>query len=239
MVPGSAPGLKAAFALASLLLLCPAWAPAQPQLDAGSSAWRLSSDRDGIALYSGRVEGSGVVPFKAVMTLPAGIEEISAVLEDAPRRGDWVARFGGSALLERVDDYDQTEYLRMTLPWPFLDRTALVRVRISVSADRGTAVIAARSTTCCARSALPELVRAEIHESSFQMRTVPGGTEVTALVFIDPKGNLPLWVVNLFTGNVARQTLFGLRRQVARKLYPPETLQALHLRILRFKAPGS
>ena len=65
------------------------------------------------------------------MTIPASVEEVSAVLEDAPRRGQWIARFGSSALLERLNDYNQTEYLRMSMPWPFVDRTAIVRVRIA------------------------------------------------------------------------------------------------------------
>jgi hypothetical protein len=98
------------------------------------------------------------------------------------------------------------------------------------------ATVTGRSVTCCASSEYPELVRAEIYESTFQMRTVEGGTEVTALVFIDPKGQLPLWVVNLFTGGVSRQTLNGLRRQVAKHLYSAETLQAMRERILDYRA---
>jgi hypothetical protein len=221
--------------LYAFLLLWPTAAAALPLQEAGSSPWALQSDRDGIALYSCRVPGTGIVPVKAVMTLPASIEEISAVLEDAPRRSEWIARFGGSALLERKSDYDQTEYLRMSLPWPFVDRSSLVRVRISVSPDRNTATIAARSVTCCARTGLPELVRAEIYESSFQMRKRPEGTEVTAVVFIDPQGQLPEWVVNLFTSKVSRKTLMGLRRQVAKGLYSPEALAAMHQRILRYE----
>ncbi len=220
-------------------LLLSGMAYCRPQVSLDSDRWKLESDRNGIALYSCPVLGTGIVPIKSTMTIPASIEEVSAVLEDAPRRGEWIARYHSSALLERKNDYEQTEYLRMSIPWPFQDRTSLVKVRISVSQDKSTATVFASSVSCCARPGLPEMVRAEIYDSNFQMRRTPEGTQVTALVFIDPRGHLPLWVVNLFTSRVSRLTLEGLRRQVARKLYPPETLQALHRRIMAYAPPVS
>jgi hypothetical protein len=223
--------------LPALLLLSPllsAAPAARPQAPLEPARWSLDSDREGIALYSASVPGTKIIPFKCVMSLPAGIEEISAVLEDAPRRHEWISRFAGSALLERASDYEQTEYLRMSLPWPFLDRTALLRVKITVSPGRDSASIAASSVTLAAKTGLPELVRCEIYDSTFQMLRTPKGTEVTALVFIDPKGNLPAWVVNLFTSKVSRRTLEGLRRQVGRKLYSAAELEAMHQRIMRY-----
>ena len=222
--------------LVCFLLVQASLAWARPSVKVDSSAWRLASDHDGIALYSCQVEGTGIVPFKAVMRIPASIEEISVVLEDASRRGDWISHFGSSALLERKDDYEQTEYLRMAMPWPIADRTSVVRVRISVSKDQRTATIAGRSVEAAPTAAYPALVRALIYDSTFQMTRAAEGTEVTALIFIDPQGNLPKWAVNLFTGTVSRSTLAGLRRQVAKKLYSPEVIAAMRERILDYDA---
>jgi hypothetical protein len=186
--------------------------------------WHLESEYDGIQIFSARVLGTKIVPFKAVAEVPASIEEISAVLEDESRRSEWVARLGESVLLERLSDYEQTNYVRMRLPWPLTDRTALVRVSIDVAEGGHVVTIAGRSTRCCVHPALPELVRAEVFESTFQMARLRFGTRVTALVFVDPGGNLPAWVVNLFTGYEARRTLTGLRRQVDRRLYSPAAI---------------
>ena len=209
---------------------------AGPQVAIDSPDWRLASSGDGIDLYSCKVEGTGIVPFKAVMKIPASIEEISVVLEDASRRKDWISHFGSSALLERKDDYEQTEYLRMAMPWPIADRTSVVRVRISVSKDQRTATIAGSSVDAPGSAAYPALVRALIYDSTFEMKSVEGGTQVTALIFIDPQGALPKWAVNLFTGSVARSTLADLRRQVAKKLYSPEAITAMRERILDYGA---
>src|SRR5262249_11555126 len=83
------------------------------------------------------VREAGVVPLKAVMSIPGTIDEVALVLVDIPRRRDWISNFDESVLLERTNDYDQTEYLRVFVPWPAQNRTAVIRARVALSDDRG------------------------------------------------------------------------------------------------------
>jgi len=199
-------------------------------------SWHLESSSDGISLYSGSVPETRVVPVKAVMTIPGTIADVALVLEDISRRGDWISNFEQSVLLERPNDYDQTEYLRVDLPWPASDRTAIVRVRVTVSDDLHRATIAGESVESHLADRLPKLVRAQVHTSTFQMTQAGGQVEVVALVFIDPSGWVPKWIVNYFTRRGARTTLSGLRRQVARRLYSPTQVTAMRHRIESYKA---
>ena len=209
----------------------PVRVPAPPSIAMDAPSWHEESSHEGIVLYSASVIGTAIVPFKAVMTIPGTIEEVSQVLEDIPRRGEWISNFGMSALLERPNDYDQTEFLRVAMPWPARDRTSLVRVRIHVSDDIKMATIAAESVDSHPADSLPPLVRAKVYASTFQMTQAGDHVEVAALVFIDPRGQIPTWIVNFFTGRVARATLSGLRRQVAKKLYSPQQLDAMRARM--------
>ncbi len=54
---------------------------------------------------------------------------------------------------------------------------------------------------------------------------------MTKVAFVDPRGYLPTWVVNLFTGAEARKTLEGSRAQVERRLYPPPVVAAFRQRM--------
>lgn len=228
------------FGLALGLIAAAAWAApvarAPDHIAFDDPSWHLDSSSDGITLYSGSVPEVRVVPVKAIMTIPGTIEEVALVLEDIPRRGDWISNFGQSVLLAKPNDYDQTEYLRVSVPWPVEDRSAVVRVRVSVSDDLKRATIAGESVDSPAAAGLPKLVRAQVHASTFQMTQVGGKVEVEALVFIDPCGSLPKWIVNYFTRRGARTTLSGLRRQVARKLYTPSQLMAMRRRIEGYRA---
>ena len=165
------------------------------------------------------------------MSIPGTIEELSLVLEDIPRRQEWIGNRTESTLLERTSDYDQTEYLRVDLPWPVMDRSALVRALVEVSDDRRTATIHAQSLASHPADLFPRLVRAQVAPSTLQMTQAPGHVDVVALVFIDPGGWIPKWLVNYFATRVARSTFSGLRRQVSRHLYSPSQLRAMHARI--------
>jgi hypothetical protein len=209
---------------------------AQHRIGVDDPSWHLESSYDGIALYSGAVPETRVVPLKAVMTIPGTIEEVSVVLEDISRRDEWISNFNQSILLERINEYDQTEYLRVNLPWPAQNRTAVIRARITVSDDLRRATISAESVDSHLADGLPKLVRAQVHTSTFQMTQAAGRVEVVALVFIDPRGRIPKWVVNYFTRRAARSTLSGLRRQVARKLYSKAQLKAMRRRIEGYPA---
>ena len=227
-------GPTAALCVALALVAAPLRAapgPPAPRIGVDDPSWHLESSSDGIALYSSPLPEGGIVPLKAVMTIPGTIEEVALVLEDMSRRGEWISNFGQSIMLERTNDYDQTEYLRVDLPWPAEDRSAVVRVRVSVSDDLRRAVIAGESVESPLANRLPRLVRAQVHASTFQMTQGPGRVEVVALVFIDPCGRLPKWIVNYFTRRGARTTLAGLRRQVARRLYSPSQVAAMHRRM--------
>jgi hypothetical protein len=210
--------------------------PARDRIAMDDPSWHLESSSDGIALYSGSVPEVHVVPLKAVMTIPGTIEEVALVLEDISRRGEWISSFGQSVLLERPSDYEQTEYLRVDLPWPAEDRSAVVRVRVTVRDDLRQATIAAESVDSPRADRLPKLVRAQVHASTFQMTQVGSHVEVVALVFIDPCGRVPKWIVNYFSRRGARTTLAGLRRQVARRLYPISQVLAMRQRIEGYRA---
>ena len=224
----------------SLWLSVPAWAglPATP-LAADDPAWKLQSSSDGISLYRASLRGSGVVPVKATLTIPGTIEELSLVLEDIPRRQQWVGNRIESVLLERVSDYDQTEYLRVNLPWPVRDRSALIRALVEVSEDRRTATITARSIASHPADKFPDLVRAQVEPSTLRMTQGPGRVEVEALVFIDPGGWIPKWLVNYFATHVARSTFRDLRKQVSLHLYSPAQIRAMRERIAAYGRVGA
>jgi len=217
-------------ALVASLALCASALPTTP-LATDDRSWRLQSSSDGIALYRASLRGSGIVPMKATLSIPGTIADVSLVLEDIPRRQQWVGNRTESVLLERVSHYDQVEYLHVDLPWPVQDRSALIQARVRVSEDRRTATIHAQSIPSHPADTLPRLVRAEVAPSTLQMTQAPGRVDIVALVFVDPGGWIPKWLVNYFATRVARSTFQDLRRQVQRRLYTPAQVRAMHQRI--------
>ena len=213
-------------------------ADAPTLLPVNDPSWRLRSSGGGVDLYGASIRGSGAVPLKAILTVPGTIEEVSLVLEDIGRREQWIGNRTESRLLERRSDYERTEYLHVDLPWPVSDRTALFHARVTVSEDRMCATITGESVESPLADKLPRRLRAQIHTSTFEMTQLPGRVEIVVLVFVDPGGWMPKWLVSRFTGYVARSTFVDLRRQVGRKLYSARQLAAMRQRILAYGGVG-
>lgn len=231
-------GRAGGHALVVALFLC-APARAETPLATDDPAWRLESSSDGIALYRASLKGSGLVPLKATMSIPGTIAEVSLVLEDIPRRQQWVGNRIESVVLERASHYDQVEHLHVDLPWPVRDRSALIQARVQVSDDRRTAIIHGQSIPSHPADTLPRLVRAEVAPSTLQMTQAPGRVDIVVLVFVDPGGLIPKWLVNQFATRVARSTFRDLRRQVAKRLYSPAQVRAMHQRIEAYGKVGA
>ena len=205
-------------------------------LPASDPGWRLRSSSGGVELYGASLRDSRAVPLKAILTIPGTIEEVSLVLEDIPRRQQWIGNRTESRLLAKSSDYDRTEYVHVDLPWPASDRTALFSARVTVSDDRTCATITGESVESPLADGLPRQVRARIHTSTFQMTQLSGRVEIVVLVFVDPGGFMPKWLVSRFTDHVARSTFVDLRRQVARNLYSARQIAAMRHRILAYRA---
>lgn len=235
--------LKGVFPHAVLAAITVLALPAVPvratMLTADDPGWKLQSSDEGISLYRCQVKGSGVVPVKVTMTINGTIEAVSLVLQDIPRRPEWIGTRTKSTLLERRSDYEQYEYLRVFMPWPVSDRSAIIRANVTVSDDRTRATIAAVSIPSHpAADTLPKLVRSQVHTSTFQMTQKGGQVEVVALVFIDPGGHVPKWLVNWFAGRMARNTLRDLRKQVAKNLYSPAQVREMQRRVREYPGKG-
>ena len=70
------------------------WASA-PAAHAGESPWSLVRERDGIAVYTRPVEGSGIREFKGSALVTASVERIRALLRDADHFKDWFPEYLG------------------------------------------------------------------------------------------------------------------------------------------------
>ena len=60
-------------------------------------------------------------------------------------------------------------------------------------------------------------VRAELVDSRYQLTPLPGGrTRVEVEIPTDPRGAMPVWIVNLIQRTWPRDTLVGIRNQLAK-----------------------
>jgi hypothetical protein len=201
---------------------------------AESDGWKLVGNERDIAIYRRDVPGSGIVALKGEGVIEAPVWKVASILLDTRRAPEWVEDLTESRVVRQLRPDSYIEYNHLHLPVFIKDREFVSEVQIDVDE-------AARSVTLVYRPTeagdVPSShnVRGQIRSGVFRARSrgEGHGTDLLAELDCDPKGAIPAWVVNLFQKSWPRNTLEGIRRQVAK---PDITMpEAFRVTLMRAK----
>jgi hypothetical protein len=174
----------------------------------------LDKDADGILVYTKEHETSKYRSFKAVVTVPASIEEIVDVLRDADRYTEWYG-YTKSSMSLTESGAQQFNYVETNFPWPFKNRDMVYRMTVDTSDARGTLV---------SLTGLPDyvpenrgIVRMARAEGYILLEPGERGTLVTYAFHSDPGGGVPAKLANRSISELPFTTLRGLRRELSRQ----------------------
>lgn len=182
---------------------------------AWAGGWEKTSSRDGITVYRKSVPGSALKGFRGTVVIDAPMEKLVWVLADNTRRKDWTDRLETSTILERRSAYDCVMYQRYSAPAIISDRDFVFRAA-AYTRPSGEAVLDVASVVHPKAPKSPG-VRGELQQNRFGLRSLgPSKTHVDAVIFADPKGSIPAWVVNLVQKSWPMNTLQALREHVSK-----------------------
>lgn len=185
----------------------------------GQAQWTLKTNEDGIQLYTKSVPASPYKALKTVCTLQTSLSSVAAVLLDVERSKEWVYGTSSSRLLKQETPSVVIFYAEMGMPWPVTNRDFIVKISLTQDPVSKSITVLAENQP----DYLPEkkkLVR--IHSSSGKWLIDPlpnGRVRVEYQLYVDPGGNVPAALVNLFSGKGPIESFRNLRKMVARKEY--------------------
>lgn len=210
----------------ALVLLCTAAAE--------DSDWELRKERDGIAVWTRKVPGSGSLEFRAVTEIEATMSSMLALMEDVDSYTRIFPSVKEAKLVGTIGSRDPVLYQRIDVPPPAKDRDTVVRV--SFERNGKTGAVTLRMTSLW--DYLPErnnIVRVR-HVTGY-WEFVPNGKRgtlrVTYRLHNDPGGKLPPWLVNMAVVKRPFNVLRNLKKIVRKPAYRDARPENLRL----FKIP--
>jgi hypothetical protein len=203
--------------LMSLLLLCFCLGTGTTQTTS-HPGWTLSSDDDGINVYTRRSAHSGVKEVKIQFKVRASMEVFRQYLDHVPGYTQWVYKCTESRRLRTVDRDEFYYYVRSDFPFPVSDRDLVVHARNWI--DPNTGIAHAHSVAAPRElAAKDDCVRIAVFESSWIIKPLNGEELfVTYEVKTNPGGNIPDWVTNMGVTVGPTRTMQALRREVQRRM---------------------
>ena len=216
-----------AMAVAGVMLISTALVPAHAQdglLDRfylAAGRWKQIRQHGGITVYSQRVPVSDVLAFRATAVLNAPVEQVMEVLRRVEITGEWMPDISVKYAVKEWSDFKALTYSINEMPWPFADRELLLMNRLRLDRIRKFLVVEIFSVEDEKIPVAKSNVRAHMYCGETMIRPGrEGQTEVELILFVDPKGFIPVWLVNLFQKSLPYNFLKALEEKAATSDYP-------------------
>ncbi|HTL10172.1 MAG TPA: START domain-containing protein [Chitinophagaceae bacterium] len=181
--------------------------------------WELKVDRDGIKVYTKKLDSSPLKAVKTVCTINTSLSVLTAVLLDVNGSLDWVYSTKSITLLKQVSPSELIYYSEIDVPWPASNRDFIVG--IVVTQDERTKAVTVLGIN--KPNYLPEkkdIVRIQQSYSKWLITPIPqGGVKIEYELQVDPGGKVPAWLVNMFATKGPFETFKKLQQQVKKPVY--------------------
>jgi len=195
-----------------LLLMGPGTVRAQ-------ETWKLKTESGGIKIYMRSVPNSAVKALKVECSIPSSISQLVAVILDLDACDEWVYHSKSNILIKRVSPSELYYYSEVEVPWPAQNRDFIARLIVSQNSKNKVVTVDAP----CYPDMVPkkkDIVR--IPKSSGRWTLIPGGKNLVHIEYelaVDPGGNIPAWLVNMFATKGPMETFRKLKLQVQKPEY--------------------
>ena len=181
--------------------------------------WKLNSQGDGINIYTSSVPGSKIKAVKVECNFKASLSAIAAVLLDVQNSPEWLYHTKLCRVVKQVAPGDIYYYSIVTLPWPAVNRDFVCH--LTVSQDQQTKVVTVNGP------AVPGIIPVEsdmvrVSNSASLWTITPeanGMLKVNYTLHVDPQGELPAWLVNMFGTEGPQQIFKNLKTELEKPVY--------------------
>jgi len=189
-------------------------------LHAAEENWDLKRDRDGIQVYTSKVEGSKYDAVKTVAIIEdVRLASLAALISDAEACADWADRCAEAYVVEAISESEFYTYTHNDMPFPVKDRDVVAHVKWSQDAETLEVVM---ESTAVVGKVEEQRGRLRLREAIAHWRFLPlqnGSVEISNDAHINPGSNLPGWVTNMLLVDTPFVTMEAFIQEVRKPKY--------------------
>jgi hypothetical protein len=185
----------------------------------GQEDWKLNTSKEGMSVYTKVFPDSKFKAIKVELSLEATLSQLVAVVMDVDTGADWVYATKSSVLLKRVSPNVVIYYSEVKLPWPVHNRDFIAE--LTATQDPVTRVVTIYGPVV--PDYIPvkkDIVRVAKSEGRWVITPIgKGRIKVEYTIRLDPGGDLPAWLFNLFVTKGPAESFENLKLQLKKPQY--------------------
>ena len=178
--------------------------------------WHLAKNKDGIKVYTRKIEGWGLKEYKVIMEVNASVDQIESVLRDSKNREKWLHNSYDAKDLKSPSPEVVYTYAVMDAPWPVSDRDNITQWTYEKEENGNV-----RIDMVAVPILIPEksgIVRIKRMKGYWQLEKISSTkTKVIQQVVSEAGGSIPDWLANSSIVDTPYQTFVKLKGYLAEK----------------------
>ena len=181
--------------------------------------WKLKTDKDGINIFTRTFPDSKFKAIKVEVELDATLSQMVAVVLDVNTGAQWVYSTKSSVLLKQVSPSELYYYSEVSIPWPAANRDFIAELR-AVQDSHSRVVTIYGPVFPDYMPVKKDIVRVRRSEGKWVISPVAKGKiKVEYTLRVDPGGDLPAWLVNMFVTKGPYESFKKLKEQLQKPEY--------------------
>ena len=177
---------------------------------ATQTTWQLSKNSNGIKVYTKNSETTGFKAIKVEGVFAGTWEKLVGLLMDINNQKQWVYSTKEAYIIRKISDREILYYTETAVPWPVENRDAVLQMKVYPDANKSLNKVIIVNMP----NAIPVkkgIVRVPYFNAVWEVKPIEKQKlSITYYLEMNPGGNLPSWVVNLFTAKGPYETFSKL-----------------------------
>jgi hypothetical protein len=181
--------------------------------------WNLKKEKDGIAVYTAKLEDSKFKSIRVVCEFQASLSQLVAILMQPNLQPEWVIATKQASLVKQISSARLYYYAEAALPWPMSNRDMVIDLSMSQNPITIDNILPLKEGK----------QRVPISQATWLVQPLPDNKiSIDYQIKIDPGGGIPPWMVNLFITKAPFESFKNLS-----KLFSDKRFKGQHFDFLK------
>lgn len=159
--------------------------------------WKLHKEQDNVKLYTKNVGKTKLLQFKLETTSNNDLDDIYNIILDIENMNKWYDKVESVKLLKRNSETEAIYVLEYGIPLPFENRVSTVKGNMFFDRKNGILKVTTEYHPYQLSAPFSKMALIKILKSSWEVTSlIGGGIRIIHSGYMDPGGNIPIWLTN-------------------------------------------
>lgn len=180
----------------------------------GQYSWNPEKEKNGIKVYSSAVPNSAFKAIKVEGDFTGSYSKLISILTNVSQFNAWIYHSKTNRVVQQISALEFIYHTVTAMPWPLTNRDAVIHFKINTDSLPKYLIITGRSESDLV-SLTPGLVRVKHYVADWKV--TQGSNKMLHInyqVAVDPEGNIPGWVANMFVEKGPYETFSNLAKKL-------------------------